>query len=230
MAQILMKTIHYLKYAAEYMYEQGFLSQPYSMQIKLDWKETDIITSETLNSMIVNNINHLKTYSRDDLTWYPIASIANMDYNLANWLERDIDALATQVPMPPDTYKLTVENGSGSGDYEANTVVTIRANPSSTGEAFSHWSGDHLENIGDATLSTTTYTMPHQDITLTANYTGVIPHTLTVMTYTETKTANLSMGDVYYIEADPAPQGKVFQCPCGAGWLYRRHGENQNQR
>ena len=199
-----------LKYAAEYMYEQGFLSQPYSMQIKLDWKETDIITSETLNSMIVNNINHLKTYSRDDLTWYPIASIANMDYNLANWLERDIDALATQVPMPPDTYKLTVENGSGSGDYEANTVVTIRANPPSTGEAFSHWSGDHLENIGDATLSTTTYTMPHQDIALTANYTGIIPHTLTVMTYTETKTVNLSMGDTYYIEADPAPQGKVF--------------------
>ena len=199
-----------LKYAAEYMYEQGFLSQPYSMQIKLDWKETDIMTSESLNSMIVDNMNNLKSYSRPDLTWYPIASIANMDYSIANWLERNIDALATQVPMPPDTYKLTVENGSGSGSYEAETVVTIRANPPETGEVFDRWSGDHLENIGDATSEVTTYTMPNQDITLTANYTGVIPHTLTVTTYTETETVRLAMGDIHYIEADPAPQGKVF--------------------
>lgn len=199
-----------LKYAAEYMYEQGFLSQPYSMQIKLDWKETDIMTYETLNSMIVNNINNLRTYSRSDLTWYPIASIANMDYNIANWLEIDINSLATQEPLPPDTYKLTIENGSGSGNYEANTVVTIRANPPNEGEVFSTWSGDHLENIGNATASTTTYTMPHQDITLTANYTGTTSHTLTVITYTGTNTYNLSMGAVQYIEADPAPQGKVF--------------------
>lgn len=199
-----------LKYAAEYMYEQGFLSQPYSMQIKLDWKETDIMTSESLNSMIVDNMNNLKSYSRPDLTWYPIASIANMDYSIANWLERNIDALATQVPMPPDTYKLTVENGSGSGNYEAETVVTIRANPPETGEVFDRWSGDHLENIGDATSEVTTYTMPNQDITLTANYTGVIPHTLTITTYTKTETARLAMGDIHYIEADPAPQGKVF--------------------
>lgn len=199
-----------LKYAAEYMYEQGFLSQPYSMQIKLDWKETDIITSEVLNTMIVNNMNNLKTYSRADLTWYPIASIANMDYSLANWLEQNIDALATQEPIPPDTYRLTIENGSGTGDYEANTVVTIRANPPKAGEVFSTWSGDHLENIGSATSSVTTYTMPYQDITLKANYTGTTTHTLTISTYTKSETVSLSMGAIYYIEADPAPEGKVF--------------------
>lgn len=199
-----------LKYAAERMYEQGFLSQPYSIQVKLDWKETDIMTYETLNSMIVDNMNNLKTYSRSDLTWYPIISIANMDYNIANWLERNIDALATQIPMPPDTYKLTVENGSGSGDYEANTIVTIRANPPETGEVFDHWSGDHLENIENASAAITTYTMPHQNITLTANYTGNIPHSLTIITHTKTEVVNLSMGDIQYIEADPAPQGKVF--------------------
>ena len=199
-----------LKYAAEYMYEQGFLSQPYSMQIKLDWKETDIMTSESLNSMIVDNMNNLKSYSRPDLTWYPIASIANMDYSIANWLERNIDALATQVPIPPDTYRLTIENGSGTGDYEAETIVTIKANPPKTGEAFDNWSGDHLENIGDAEEPVTTYTMPNEDVTLTANYTGTIPHTLTVITYTNTETVELSMGGIHYIEADPAPQGKVF--------------------
>lgn len=136
-----------LKYAAEYMYEQGFLSEPYAMSIKLDWKETDIITYEQLNTMIVNNMNNLKTYSRTDLNWYPIASIANMNYSLANWLERDIDALATQILPPPDKYKLTVNNGSGSGEYEANTEVTIQANDPEEGMIFYNWSGDHLENI-----------------------------------------------------------------------------------
>lgn len=199
-----------LKYAAEYMYEQGFLTEPYSMQIKLDWKETDIITYETLNSMIVNNMNNLKTYSRPDLTWYPIASIANMDYTLANGLERNINELATQIPIPPDKYKLTVKNGSGSGEYEANTVVTIQADPAEEGMIFDKWSGNHLENIGHATSATTTYKMPYQDIILQANYTSAVPHTLTVVTYTSTTTTKLSMGEIQYIEADPAPQGKVF--------------------
>lgn len=199
-----------LKYAAEYMYEQGFLSKPYEMQIKLDWKETDIITYETLNSMIVNNMNNLKSYSRPDLTWYPIASVANIDYTLANWLERNINSLATQVPIPPDKYKLTVNNGTGSGEYEANTMVTIEAYPAEDGMIFDTWSGNHLENITDATAPKTTYKMPYQDIILHANYTDAVPHELKVITYTNTTTYNLSMGEIQVIQADPAPQGKVF--------------------
>lgn len=199
-----------LKYAAEYMYDQGFLSQPYQMQIKLDWKETDIITYEQLNTMIVNNMNNLKTYSRPDLEWYYIASIANMNYSVANWLEKNIHALATQLPLPADTYELTVTNGSGSGEYEANTIVTIQANTPDEGMIFSHWSGDHLENIGNPESAITTYKMPHQDINLMANYTSAVTHTLTVVTNSGTETTNLYMGSIHYIEADPAPQGKVF--------------------
>jgi hypothetical protein len=199
-----------LKYAAEYMYEQGFLLAPYQMQIKTDWKESDIITYEQLNTMIVSNMNNLKTYSRSDIQWYYIPSIANMNYSLANWLELNIHALATQEPLPPDTYKLTVNSGSGSGNYEARTVVTIQANSPAEGEVFDHWSGDHLENIGNATAAITTYEMPNQDITLTANYTSTIPHDLTIITYTGTEIVNLAMGSIKYIEADPAPEGKVF--------------------
>lgn len=199
-----------LKYAAEYMYEKEFLNTPYEMQIKMDWTETDIITYETLNTMIVQNMNNLKTYSRPDLTWYPIASIVNMDYSLANWIERNIHAMATQEPIPPDKYTLTVESGTGSGSYEPRTIVTIQANAAEPGMIFSHWSGDHLENIGSATAMITTYQMPFQDITLTANYTSAVPHTLKVITHTQTITKSLSMGEVLYIEADPAPQNKVF--------------------
>ena len=200
-----------LKYAAEYMYDQGFLNQPYSIQVKTNWVETDIITYEQLNSMVINNMNNLKTYSRTDLEWYPISSITNMDYMTANWIEKNINALATQLPIPPDTYTLTVNNGTGSGEYEANTVVTIQADaPSEPGLIFSYWSGNHLENIGSATSSVTTYRMPYQDITLSANYTSAVPHTITITTNSGTTTASLSMGQIQYLEADPAPQGKVF--------------------
>lgn len=199
-----------LKYAAEWMYEQGFLQTPYQMSIKTNWTETDIITYEQLNDMIVNNMNNLYTYSRPDLEWYPITSIVNMTYSTANWLERNIHNLATQEPLPPDTFELKVINGSGSGFYKARTVVTIQADPPDAGMVFSHWSGDHLENISNPSSAVTTYEMPNENITLTANYTGTIPHTLTVKTYTNTNTYNLYMGAVIYIEADPAPYGKVF--------------------
>lgn len=199
-----------LKYATEYMYEQGFLKEPYTIQIKLDWKETDIITYEVLNNMIVNNMNNLKTYSRPDLNWYPIASIANLNYTIANGLERNIHALATQEPIPPDKYTLTVNGGSGSGDYEPRTIVSIQADPAPEGMIFDYWSGSHLENIGSATAMITTYQMPYENVTLQANYTSAIPHTLTIKTYSSTTTTNLSMGDIQYIEADPAPEGKVF--------------------
>ena len=199
-----------LKYAAEYMYDQGFLLEPYSMQVKTDWTETDIITYEQLNSMIINTMNDLKTYARPDLNWNPIISVTNVDYSIANLIEKNIHQLATQEPIPPDEFTLTIIGGTGGGDYVANTVVNIRANPPVEGQTFDYWSGDHLENIGSATSAVTTYKMPNQNITLTAHYSSIVAHTLTVNTYSGTSTSQLLMGAIKYIEADPAPQGKVF--------------------
>ena len=199
-----------LKYAAEYMYDRGFLSQPYTMQIKTDWTENDIITYEQLNTMIVNNMNNLKSYSRKDLNWYSIPSIVSMDYSIANRLEFNINALATQEPLPEDTYTLTVINGSGTGEYEVDTEVNIYADPPEEGMIFDHWSGDHLENLDNPTSSVTKYTMPREDATLQANYSGTIPHNLTIITYSQTSYYNLVAGATQHIEADPAPQGKVF--------------------
>jgi hypothetical protein len=168
------------------------------------------MTYEQLNSMIVNNMNNLKSYSRTDLEWYPIASIANMDFHTANSIEKNIHALATQEPLPSEQFTLTVINGTGSGEYEANAVANIQANTPEEGLIFDHWSGDHLENIGNATAAITTYRMPYQDVTLRANYTSAIPHTLTIITNTGTTTVSLSMGEIQRLVADPAPQGKVF--------------------
>lgn len=199
-----------LKFAAEHMYEVGFFREPYDIQVKTDWNENDIITYEQLNTMIVNNMNNLKSFSRPDLRWEHIASIANMDYNVANWLERNIDELAWQEPMPEVPHKLTVEGGSGDGEYLANTKVTIVADEPPEGMVFDYWSGDHLESVEEVKAFRTTFRMPHEDCTLIANYSDKVPHTFTVITNTFTETVELPMGAVYKLVADPAPYGKVF--------------------
>lgn len=199
-----------LLYAAAHMYNEGMLLEPYTMQVRTDWTEDDIITYEEINTMIVNNMNNLRTFSRPDLKWYPIALITNLDYNLANWLERNIHEMAHQEPMPEVGHILTVEGGSGDGEYLAGTIVTIVADEAPVGMVFDHWSGDHLESVDQVRAYRTTFRMPHEDCTLIANYSDKIHHTLTVVTHTFTESVELAEGTIYPLKADPAPYGKVF--------------------
>ncbi len=39
----------------------------------------------------------------------------------------------------PKTYALTVNGGTGSGEYEENVIVTIQANAAETGKQFNEW-------------------------------------------------------------------------------------------
>lgn len=68
----------------------------------------------------------------------------------------------------PTTYSLTVNGGTGGGNYPAGTAVTITANPVS-GQTFASWTGDasFLAGVGSAT---TTVTMPASAVTVTANF------------------------------------------------------------
>ena len=45
-------------------------------------------------------------------------------------------------PSPPETYFLTVENGSGDGPYPVGREVTVTADPAQPGEEFYVWEGD----------------------------------------------------------------------------------------
>ena len=102
-------------------------------------------------------------------------------------------------------YTLTVNNGSGSGDYDENDIVPISAGPAPSGKAFAAWMGDYTY-VADRMASSTTVTMPATDVSVTAAYAWV--YELTV---------NSGTGDGQYfaatvvdIEADPAPSGTEF--------------------
>ena len=66
-------------------------------------------------------------------------------------------------------FTLTVENGTGSGTYEADEEITITANEAQDGMVFDKWVGD-VENVADVNASTTTIKMPSKNATITATY------------------------------------------------------------
>ncbi len=69
-------------------------------------------------------------------------------------------------------YKLTVNYGSGTGEYAAGETVTISAfAPDSSNRVFNRWTSSNASlGFASATSSTTTIVMPESDVTVTANY------------------------------------------------------------
>jgi len=68
-------------------------------------------------------------------------------------------------------YTLTVNSGSGDGQYTSGTVVDVQADPAPTGWQFDQWTGDVVD-VADVYAESTTVTMPPADVEITATYTG----------------------------------------------------------
>ena len=70
---------------------------------------------------------------------------------------------------------VTVNNGTGSGDYAAGASVTITANtPAEVGKQFMEWTGTDglVFTSGNKNTATATFTMPANAVTVTATYGG----------------------------------------------------------
>ncbi len=66
---------------------------------------------------------------------------------------------------------LTVQNGSGSGNYAEGAQPIIIANNPARGQEFSHWTISPADTkIASTALSATVITMPAGNVTVTANY------------------------------------------------------------
>jgi len=72
----------------------------------------------------------------------------------------------------PDTttYALTVNSGSGDGNYYAGQGVSISADPSPSGHVFDRWISANGAVIANVNAPNTTLTMPANDATVTATY------------------------------------------------------------
>lgn len=104
---------------------------------------------------------------------------------------------------PKETYHLTVNNGTGSGDYKERQAVSITAD---SGD-FSHWTYSNLYSIGNTTSRTTTVKLGRGNGTVTANYNY---RAITVITNSGTNTYNIIEGYSRQIAANPAPSGYEF--------------------
>ena len=106
---------------------------------------------------------------------------------------------------PPAKYTLTVVSGSGSGSYAAGTVVSIKANTPPAGQQFVNWTGAAVANPN---ASSTTFTMPSANATVTANYAAGPTYALTVVN--GTGSGSYAAGTLVSIKANTPPAGQQF--------------------
>ena len=119
-----------------------------------------------------------------------------------------VEVTATYKPIP---YAVTVNNGTGGGDYAPGATVTITADTPSTGYAFAGWSVvSGGATLNSATSATTTFTMPDEAVEVTATY-DLITYAVTVNN--GTGGGNYAPGATVTITADTPSTGYAF-----AGW------------
>lgn len=139
-----------------------------------------------------------------------------------------------------ELYTLTVENGSGSGEYAVGDVVTVTAD-TIEGMTFAGWT-TNADTVwfADSTMSETTFSMPAESVVVSASYNPVVIETEPVSESEENNGAEqdpnngespvmtelytvevehgqgggtYEAGSVVYVEADAAAEGEIF-----AGW------------
>jgi len=95
----------------------------------------------------------------------------------------EVTVTASFEPIPPDTYKVTVESegtgASGTGYYEENDTVTIKAGTAPAEKYFVNWTSADGITFDDDSSEETFFTMPDKEVTVTANF-AVKTYPLTV--------------------------------------------------
>ena len=128
---------------------------------------------------------------------------------------------------PPATYALTVESGSGSGQYAPGTPVTITANEPASGKRFKEWTGVDALTFIDGTSKTTAtakFNMPANPLTVTATYEDTTENEYSVTVNDGSGSGQYKESDSVHISANPAPDGQVFDKWLGAEGLTFTNG------
>ena len=135
---------------------------------------------------------------------------ANSAITIFTMPTNSVTVTAHYAPIGVTTNHLTVVNGLGNGvaedDYAAGTLVSLVADAAPAGMVFVGWTSDDGGSFVNANSPTTTFTMPANDVTVTANYASI--YVLTVQN--GSGSGNYPAGTVVTITADPPPIGQVF--------------------
>ena len=159
-------------------------------------------------SVNVGNVTTATVSNLNDATTYFFSVAA---YNSAGVESQRSSEISYTTPSPPaDTYRLTVNNGSGDGTYTLGTSVIVTADPPAQGQQFAGWQGD-TAILDDFRTSPTEALIISHDVVITATYSALPTYTVAVTN--GTGDGNYYAGAQVTIVADPAPAGQQF-----TGW------------
>ena len=82
----------------------------------------------------------------------------------------NVEFTGTMKPIEPEVNTLTVENGTGGGDYAEGATVNISANAPESGKVFDKWTTSGGGSFADVNAESTTFTMPNNAVTVTPTY------------------------------------------------------------
>jgi hypothetical protein len=116
-----------------------------------------------VNSNLEANVAYNSMASGGNICQYTVGNVAN-----GVWSFTAVGA----PPPPPPTFALTVNNGTGGGNYAAGQTLTVTANAAPNGQQFAGWTGA-TEALANASAATTTLTMPAAATTITATFSAI---------------------------------------------------------
>lgn len=130
-----------------------------------------------------------------DNTWtiQPVAGLSAGTYTTQfvaeyNGMKAEAAVTFTVKAKVPVTYQLTVENGTGSGNYTENENVALSASAPAEGKVFDRWTAT-AGTFANAESANTTFTMPAQNATVTATYKAKEKLAQPVITWSEDGTS-----------------------------------------
>ncbi|HEY7906716.1 MAG TPA: InlB B-repeat-containing protein, partial [Wenzhouxiangella sp.] len=124
--------------------------------------------------------------------------------------EGPVSVRASFRAAPPEEFALTVNGGSGAGEYVAGDVVTISAGLPPEGQIFDRWTGQ-TARVANVNQATTTLTMPESTVIVSAIYIELPPQTFSLEVGNGTGAGEYVSGRVVAIAANPAPDGQRFE-------------------
>ena len=122
----------------------------------------------------------------------------------------DVAVTATYKDAPVTTYAVTVNSGTGGGNYAEGATVSITANAPATGKVFDKWTTTDGVTFANAKNATTTFVMPAKAVTVTATYKDAPVTTYAVTVNSGTGGGNFAAGATVSITANAPATGKVF--------------------